>query len=57
MRSEMGFEILRAKGWVQQKMDFWFDLGNYEYIRLVEQSMYNGLSLNEVGGQDSDYAL
>ena len=53
----MGFEILRAKGWVQQKMDFWFDLGNYEYIRLVEQSMYNGLSLNEVGGQDSDYAL
>lgn len=55
MRSETGFEILRAKGWVNEKMEYWFEIGNYQYISFVEQSMYNGLSLNE--SQDTDYAM
>ena len=50
MRSEMGFEILLRKGWVQEKMNYWFEVGNYQYISFVEQSMYNGLSLNEING-------
>jgi hypothetical protein len=57
MRSEQGFDILLRKGWVADKMNYWYEIGNYQYISFVEQSMYNGLSLNEVGGHDSDYAL
>jgi hypothetical protein len=57
MRSEVGFDILLRKGWVQQKLTYWFEVGNYQYISFVEQSMYNGLSLNEINGSDSDYAL
>jgi hypothetical protein len=36
MRSETGFEILRSKGWVNEKMDYWFEIGNYQYISFVE---------------------
>jgi hypothetical protein len=57
MRSEQGFDILLRRGWVADKMNYWYEIGNYQYISFVEQSMYNGLSLNEVGGHDSDYAL
>ena len=57
MRSEIGFDILLRKGWIQEKMSYWFEIGNYQFISFVEQSMYNGLSLNEINGQDSDYAL
>ena len=27
-------------------LESWLKVGNYEYIKQVEQSMYNGLNLN-----------
>jgi len=38
-------------------LDHWLNVGNYDYIARVEQSMYNGLNLNQVNGQDTDYAM
>jgi hypothetical protein len=29
MRSEIGFDILLRKGWIQEKMNYWFEVGNY----------------------------
>ena len=29
MRSEMGFDILLRKGWVKEKLNYWFEIGNY----------------------------
>ena len=31
-------------------LDHWLNVGNYDYIARVEQSMYNGLNLNQVNG-------
>lgn len=36
MRSEQGFDILHRKGWVQEKLNYWFEVGNYQYISFVE---------------------
>ena len=29
MRSEIGFDILKKKGWVLEKLNYWFEVGNY----------------------------
>jgi hypothetical protein len=42
---------------VQTMLDHWINVGNYDYIARVEQSMYNGLNLNQINGQDADYAM
>ena len=57
MRSELGFNILYNKGVVAEKLNYWFEVANYQYIQLVEQTMYNGLNLHQINGQDSDHAL
>lgn len=36
MRSDIGFDILVRKGWVKAKMDYWFEVGNFQYISFVE---------------------
>jgi len=46
MRSELGFNILYNKGVVAEKLNYWFEVANYQYIQLVEQTMYNGLNLH-----------
>lgn len=56
LRSEIGFTLLHSQGWVQQMLQYWHEVGNFEYIAKVEQSMYDGLSLHQVNGQDADYA-
>ena len=38
-------------------LNHWLEVGYYEYIARVEQSMYNGLNLNQINGQDADHAL
>jgi len=57
LRSEMGFKLLLGEGWVEKMLDYWLKMGNFEYIARVEQSMYNGLNLNQINGQDADNAL
>lgn len=57
LRSEIGFYLLHSQGWVQTMLNHWLEVGNYEYIARVEQSMYNGLNLNQINGQDADHAL
>jgi len=57
MRSELGFNILYNKGVVAEKLNYWYEVANYQYIQLVEQTMYNGLNLHQINGQDSDHAL
>lgn len=57
LRSTRGFEILMQRGWIQEKIEYWFRKGNENYIELVEQSMYDSLNLNQVNGQDNDHAL
>jgi hypothetical protein len=42
---------------VQQMLDYWIKEGNYEYTKKIEQSMYNGLNLNQINGTDADFAM
>lgn len=57
LRSELGFILLHKNGWVQQMLDYWIKEGNYEYTKKIEQSMYNGLNLNQINGTDADFAM
>lgn len=51
LRSEIGFYLLAVKhNWVRDMMDEWLRVGNYEYTKRIEQSMYNGLNLNQING-------
>lgn len=38
-------------------LDYWIKEGNYEYTKKIEQSMYNGLNLNQINGTDADFAM
>jgi hypothetical protein len=46
----MGFFLLHKTGWVNAMLNHWVKEGNYDYIKRVEQSMYNGLNLNQING-------
>ena len=57
LRSTQGFEILLQKKWIQEKIAYWFEKGNLEYIAAAEQVIFTSLKLDHVIGSDNDYAL
>jgi len=57
LRSREGFLILSESGWLARKLKSQKELGNIEYNQRLENSLYQGLNMNQLNSNTQTAAL